>query len=74
MRIQELQIRREEKIKQAYAKLKKQNKYTPAYIFTELRKQFDLSERTIEAIIYGEYDARRNKLSNLEPKNHLNLF
>lgn len=59
----DLQQKKEEKIKQRFAQLTKPNKYTLDFIFTKLSEEFLLSPRTLQAIVGGEYDKRRQRFA-----------
>lgn len=61
MRISENQIRKEQKIKEDFYKLKQLNKFTTSYIFNQLHQKYFLSPRTIEDICFGVYDRRRER-------------
>jgi hypothetical protein len=69
----DLQIKREQQIKEDFSRLKKPNKYTTDYILTKLTAKYFLTPRTLEAIIFGEYDRRREKQSS-QPDNQMALF
>lgn len=60
-------------IKMEYTALKKERKYTTEYIKEKLSKKFWLCERTIDAIIWGEYDKAKEKRENKQ-KDQLQLF
>jgi hypothetical protein len=72
-RNKDLQIKREQQIKEEFSRLKKPNKYTTDYILAKLRDKYFLEPRTLEAIIFGEYDRRREKQSD-KPTNQLAMF
>lgn len=61
MRDTTLQQQKEERIKAAFAKHAKENKYSRQYIYQLLAAEFFLKASTIERIIWGEYDTNRNR-------------
>ncbi len=62
-----LQLRKEQSIKEAFNKLynertkKGTRKYTVDFILEQLEPVYFLSPRTIQSIVFGEYDKRRAK-------------
>ena len=63
-----LQIEKEEAIKKMVNKMVKQKKFTMEYVFKTVGEKFFLMPNTIEHIMYGQYDKRRNK--EIKPKKH----
>jgi hypothetical protein len=57
----DLQKKKEETIKKRFAQLTKPNKYNLDYIFSVMEEEFLLSQRTLQAIVSGEYDKRRHR-------------
>lgn len=77
-----LQIEWEQRVKKFYQNLrdKKDNgaaKYTPEWCIKKTATEFLREPSTIEAIVYGAYDARRERLrleKENEDKNQLKMF
>lgn len=59
--IRESQLQKEENIRKRFKSLAAQKKYSLDYMLEMIASEFYLSTRTIQAIIYGEYEKRREK-------------
>jgi hypothetical protein len=55
------QLKKEADIKADYARMKAERKYTHVYICDQLGLKYYLLDKTIERIVWGEYDTRRKK-------------
>jgi hypothetical protein len=60
-----LRSRRDEKIKADYAKMYEPKKYRTDYIISQLSEKYYLTERTIRAVLWGEYDKADDAKSQL---------
>lgn len=55
------QLEKEAAIRKMVNKMSSKKKYTMDWIFQTVGKQFFMEPKTVEHIIYGQYDKRRNR-------------
>ncbi len=68
------QLQKETAIRELYDKLLGEGKYRTDYILREVAARFYISERTVEAILWGEYDKRRSVSQRGSDPNQTSLF
>ena len=61
MRDQRLQLQKEEAIKADYARMASERKYSRTYILDQIALKYHLKDSTVERIVWGEYDANRQR-------------
>ncbi len=61
MRNPELQAQRERAIKDAFAALVKERKYSHEFIADQVALRYFLTANTVKRIVYGEYEANRQR-------------
>lgn len=66
MRNQALALQREEKIRARFTELRNERRLLVEAIIAQLASEFDYEHRTIQAILYGEYDRARARRTTVK--------